>query len=153
MIRWFCSAGFVLLAACGVTGPDDPAGARLRVSGTVVSTTTGAPIAGATVYFMFQPPYSSWQTAAALTQATTDGSGHYSMEIGPPPGYGAPNLSTLHLEASAPGYTRGWFGILSRESTNGGGSIERSPLQLSPSVSLERAHAPAHSDVGAPGVT
>lgn len=133
MMRWFGRAGVVLLAACGVTGPDD-SGARLRVSGTVVSTTTGAPIAGATVFLMFQPAFSSWQTAYALTQASTNGNGRYSMEIGPPPGYAAPNLSTLHLEASAPGYSRGWFGISSPESTHSPGAIEHSPIQLSPLV-------------------
>lgn len=136
MLRWSCRAGLVLLAACGATGPSDSTGPRLRVSGTVESATTGAAIAGATVFFMFQPAFSSAQTAYALTQATTDSNGRYSMEIGPPPGYGYPNCSTLHLEVSAAGYQSGWAGVLSPESPVCGGSIEHVPIKLNPLPSL-----------------
>lgn len=127
MVRWSCRAAMVLLVACGVT---DPSSTTLEVSGGVVSKATAAPIVGATVFFMFQPPYSSWKSAYALTQATTDASGRYRMEIGPPPGYAYPNCVTLHLEASAPGFQRGWASVSGGLSCSG--SIEQAPIQLDP---------------------
>lgn len=142
MFRWSCWVGLVLLAGCGATGPSDSTerdskGPRLRVSGTVQSAATGAAIAGATVFFMFQPAFSSWRDAYALTQATTDSTGRYSMEIGPPPGYAAPNCSTLHLEVSAPGYQSGWVTGLGGSCS---GSIEHEPITLNPLPRLQ-AHS------------
>lgn len=98
------AAGLVAVAMSCATEPEP----RLRISGTVQSAATGAPIAGALVELWFGTYFSPDRV---LRDTTTDSSGRFVLEIGPPPGYSFPNCSTLHLEVKAVGFMLGLSGV------------------------------------------
>jgi hypothetical protein len=94
--RLLLSAMAALAVACG-TEPEP----RLRITGQVTSAATGSGIPGARVELWFGFPY---QSPFMLQATSTDGAGAFSLDIGPPGGYSAPNCSTLHLEVTAAGF-------------------------------------------------
>lgn len=88
--------GFMSAIACG-TEPES----RLRINGHVMSSVTDAGIPNARVELWFA---TFTQGPLMLQATTTDSTGAFGLDIGPPPGYGTPNCSTLHLEVSAEGF-------------------------------------------------
>jgi hypothetical protein len=99
MSRW------LTLLLCVVAAPMQACGEEptplLRISGRVISTANSAGIANARLELWFT---AFAQPTRMLEATTTDSNGVFALEIGPPPGYRAPNCATLHLEVSAAGY-------------------------------------------------
>lgn len=93
------AAPLLALAACDPTGSGDR---PLHIEGTVVSSVTGDPVAGATVSIVFRSILD--EPLGELPDRTADGQGRFTARVDRIQGYARPNCATVAVEAVAPGY-------------------------------------------------